>query len=159
MAKTQSRERFAFATAVGTGFAVSKPAFTPFMWHVLGYYSVSKRFSVGIGSGVSLYEKALIPLFAAAKFTIERGRKFTPYLECGAGYSFASGPKANGGFYLNPSAGLLYSLGENRRLFWALGYEGQKLERLKTQQQAFGTVEWVEKLNHASVSVKIGLVF
>lgn len=72
MAKAQLREHFAFATTVGTGFAISKRVSILFTWQVLGYYSISKRFSVGIGSGVFLYEKALVPLFADTKFAFDK---------------------------------------------------------------------------------------
>lgn len=157
--QAQCRERIAFATAVGTGVPVDKPASTPFTWQVLGYYSISARWVAGIGSGVSLYEEALIPLFADAKFALSEGRKFTPYLECSAGYSFAPDPYANGGIYLNPSVGVHYSLGEKQKLFLAFGYEWQKLERLKRQERPLFTVEFTEKLNHHTVAVKVGYIF
>lgn len=50
------------------------------------------------GTGLSIYEKALIPLFANVKFAITKPRKFTPYIECGVGYSFAPDKNANGVF-------------------------------------------------------------
>ena len=83
MATAQQTERFTFATSVGTGIDMNEPSATPFTWQALGYYAINKRFSVGIGTGLSIYEKALIPLFADAKFLITKPRKFTPYIECG----------------------------------------------------------------------------
>ena len=157
--KAQQTERFTFATTVGTGFAMSTPAYTRFAWQVLGYYNVNKRFSAGIGSGVSLYEKALIPLFADVRFAVMKPAKLTPYLACSAGYSFAPDKNANGGLYLNPSIGIQYLICGNKKLSFALGYELQKLERLKTQEQSHFAVEFAEKLNHSSISVKIGFHF
>lgn len=159
MATAQKREYFTFATSVGTGIDMSEPATTPFTWQVLGYYAINKRFSVGIGTGLSIYEKALIPLFADVKFKIVKPRKFTPYIECGVGYSFAPDKNANGGFFLNPSVGVEYSIYGDKKLFLALGYESQKLERLKPQKQSLLITEFVEKLKHNSIAIKIGFMF
>ena len=131
----------------------------PFSLQVLGYYAINKRFSVGVGTGLSIYEKVLIPLFADAKFLIIKPRKFTPYIECGVGYSFAPNKNVNGGFYLNPSAGVEYSICKSKKLFLALGYESQKLEQLKTQKQSLFIAEFAEKLIHNAISIKIGFMF
>ena len=159
MATAQQTERFTFATSVGTGIDMNEPSATPFTWQALGYYAINKRFSVGIGTGLSIYEKALIPLFADAKFLIIKPRKFTPYIKCGVGYSFAPDKNAHGGFYLNPSAGVEYSIYKSKKLFLALGYESQKLEQLKTQKQSLFTAEFAEKLIHNAISIKIGFIF
>ena len=156
MATAQKKEHFPFATSVGTGIDMSEPAATPFSLQVLGYYAINKRFSVGVGTGLSIYE---IPLFADTKFLIIKPRKFTPYIECGVGYSFAPNKNANGGFYLNPSAGVEYSICKSKKLFLALGYESQKFERLKTQKQSLFTAEFAEKLSHNAISIKIGFMF
>lgn len=157
--KAQRTERIGFATSIGTGIAVSEPALTPFTWQVLGCYAINKRFSVGAGTGVSIYEKTLIPLIANVKFAIMKPRKFTPYIECGVGYSFVLDNNANGGFYLNPSIGMQYSICRNKKLFFGLGYELQKLERIITQEQSLFIAEFAEKLRHNSISIKIGVIF
>lgn len=159
MAKAQRAEHFTFATNIGTAIPLNKPAATPFTWQMLGYYAISKRFETGVGTGLSFYEKVLVPLFATAKFTLVKPRKFTPYLECGVGYSFAPDKNANGGFYLNPSVGIQYPLGRNKKLFVAFGYELQKFERLKSQEQPLFTAAFAEKLKHSAVSVKTGFRF
>ena len=130
IATAQQTERFTFATSVGTGIDMNEPATTPFAWQILGYYAINKHLFMGIGTGLSIYEKTLIPLFADVKFRIIKPRKFTPYIECGVGYSFAPDQNANGGFYLNPSAGVEYSIYKDKKLFLALGYESQKFDRL-----------------------------
>lgn len=159
LATAQQTEHFTFATSVGTGIDMTDPSSTPFTWQVLGYYAISKRFSVGIGAGLSIYEKALIPVFADAKYLIVKSKKFTPFIESGVGYGFAPDKNANGGFYLNPSVGVEYLICESKKLFLALGYESQKLERLKTQKQSLFTAEYAEKLSHNLISIKIGFMF
>ena len=159
MATAQQTERFTLATSVGTGIDMNEPSGSPFTWQVLGYYAIIKRVSVGIGTGLSIYEKALIPVFADTKFLIVKPQKFTPYIKCGVGYGFAPNKNANGGFYLNPSIGVEYSICESKKLFLALGYESQKLERLKTQKQLLFTAEFAEKLSHNLISIKIGFMF
>ena len=60
IATAQQTERFTFATSVGTGIDMNEPATTPFTWQALGYYAINKRLSVGIGTGLSIYELSLI---------------------------------------------------------------------------------------------------
>ena len=75
----QEFPRFSCSTSVGTGFGLTRPSSVPVVWRVTGHYNVSRRFSVGAGTGVSCYEKTLVPLFADAKFLLTRRRSFTPY--------------------------------------------------------------------------------
>lgn len=158
-ATAQQTGRISFATNVGTGIDMSEPAKTPFSWHVLAHYAVSKRFSAGIGTGLSIYEKALIPLFANVKYAFAKPKKFTPFVECSIGYGFAPDKNANGGFYLNPAVGVQYSVCGEKKIFLALGYELQRLERVKTQEQSSFTAEFAERLRHKAISIKIGVVF
>ena len=155
----QLPERFTLSTSIGTGIPMSSPASTPFSWQVSGHYEINKRFSAGIGTGISFYEEALIPLFADAKFAITKPRKFTPFLECGIGYSFAPGKNVNGGFYLNPAIGIHYKILNDMKLFIAVGYELQELERLKKYENSLLITEFAERLNHSSISIKLGWIF
>lgn len=155
----QWKERLSFATTVGTGITLSRPSVTPFTWQVVGYYSPGKRFSTGVGTGISVYEKTLLPLFAAAKFTLLKDRKFVPYAECSAGYAFVPNKNASGGLYLNPSLGVQYALRGNKKILIAIGYEYQKLERLKSYENRLFRAEFAEELRHSSVSLKAGFLF
>ena len=156
----QDTERNVVYTAsIGTGIAMNEPSYTPFIFYVLAHYRVSNRFSAGIGTGLSLYEATLIPLFANAKLAITQPRKFTPFVECGSGYAFASNKNANGGFLLNSSLGVQYALFDKIKLQLAAGYELQKLERLKKSENDYFTVGFAEKLTHHLVSVNVGIVF
>lgn len=66
---------------------------------------------------------------------------------------------ANGGIYLNPAAGISYSIYKRMKLFVSIGYELQKLERLKKFDSEIATIEFSEKLHHNLISMKIGVEF
>ncbi len=101
----------------------------------------------------------LIPVFADARYLITRQRRFTPYLECGAGYAFAPGKNSNGGFYLNPSVGIQYAFHKNTKFLFAMGYELQELDRLKEYTDNYFTAGFNEELRHHSLMFRIGIIF
>ena len=158
-AQTNSESKISYATTVGTGISMSTPSSTPFTWQVLGYYNLTERWSIGAGTGLSFYEKMLIPVYGDVRFQIGRERKFTPYAEFAIGYSFAPSSDANGGFFMNPSIGIQYPLKNKMKLQLAIGYEAQELERLKKQTDSYFHKEFEEQLSHHSISFKIGLRF
>ena len=131
----------------------------PVVWRVTGHYNVSRRFSVGAGTGVSCYEKTLVPLFADAKFLLMRRRSFTPYAGCAAGYAFAPRRDANGGLLLNPELGVQYALRCGVHLFFAAGYELQRLERLRKYEGRWFSAEFAEQLSHGTLLLKVGVLF
>jgi hypothetical protein len=151
--------KYSFASTIGTAIPATTPSSTPFTWQVLGYYNLTERWAAGVGTGLSFYEKALIPLFGDVKFQIGRTRKFTPYTELGIGYSFAPENDANGGSFINPSFGIRYALKNDMKIQFAVGYELQELERLKEQTDDYYIKEFSEKLTHHSVSLKLGVIF
>ena len=69
---------------------MSQPSCTPFIGQVIAHYHINQRFTIGAGSGLSVYEKVLVPLYANVQFFITQPRKLTPYLECNIGGSFAA---------------------------------------------------------------------
>jgi len=159
-AQTEDKEcKISLATTIGSGLSITTPSKTPINWQVLGYYKLTDRWSVGAGTGLSFYEKMLIPVFGDVKFQIGRTRKFTPYAELGMGYAFASGKNVNGGFFMNPSFGIQYPLKNKMKLQFAIGYELQELERLKKHTDDYFAKEFEEKLSHHSISFKLGLIF
>ena len=158
-AQTNGESKISFATTIGTGLSMSTPSSTPFTWQVLGYYKLTDRWSAGVGTGLSFYEKTLIPVYGSIRFQIGKERKFTPYAECATGYSFAPSGNANGGYFMNPSIGIQYPLKNKMKLQLAVGYELQELERLKKHTDGFFLKEFEEKLSHHYISFKIGLRF
>lgn len=151
--------RFSYSTTIGTGLAMSTPSKKPFSWQVLGYYNITPHWAVGAGTGISIYEKPLLPLFANVKFRIIKPVKWAPYIECGAGYSLPLAQKSHGGFYLSPTIGVEYAAFEKAKLLFGIGYEGQKLDRSKNYQNSYFSSEFQEKLRHHSLAFKIGVVF
>lgn len=148
-----------YATTIGTGFDMSEPSCTPFIWQVIGNFHFNERLSTGVGTGISLFEKPIVPLFADVKFRICKPKKFTPFIQCGVGYGIAVSKDANGGIYLNPAAGISYSIYKRMKLFVSVGYELQKLERLKKFDSEIATIAFSEKLSHNLISMKIGVEF
>jgi hypothetical protein len=148
-----------YTATIGAGVTINKPSFTIFTFQALGHYHLNKRLSAGIGTGISLYETMMTPIFADVKFTGNRPRKFTPYMECAAGYALAVNKNSNGGLYLNPSIGGQYPFQNRMKFLFAAGYELQKTERLKTYANDYITVNFAEKLTCHSISIKVGVVY
>ena len=120
---------------------------------------LSRRWAVGAGTGISVYEKALLPLSGSLRFRMTRPRKITPYLHCGAGYSFALASCTNGGMLLNPAIGTEIALRGKLQLLLNAGYEFQELERLKGYSDDHFSVEFRERLNHHSIVLRAGVLF
>ena len=155
----EKQARFSYATTVGTGIPMSKPSLVPFDWQVLGWYNMGQRFALGVGTGISVYEKVMVPLFGDVKFRITRPLRFTPYVECGVGYAFSCGDQTKGGFYLAPSVGTEWGICKKMKMLVAVGYELQSLERVKAYQDTYISSEFQEHLNHGSISFRIGVLF
>lgn len=152
-------KKLSYAITVGTGMPMNEPSRVPFTMQATGRYNLTPRLSAGIGAGISVYEKALIPLFAQVRFLMTRPHQFTPYIACSGGYSFAPHKKASGGIFLNPDIGIRYSSAGPVKLILSIGYELQRLERLKEYQNEYVGVQFKEALGHHSLVVKAGIEF
>lgn len=53
----QISDRFTYIITLGTGIPINEPSSTPFTWQIAGHYKATERFSAGIGTGLSFYEK------------------------------------------------------------------------------------------------------
>lgn len=157
--KAQTDRHFIFTAAAGTAIPFGKPASAPFTWQLAAHYPFGERFSAGVGTGLSFYEKPVIPLFAEARFDLLKPRKLTPYIAAGIGYGFVPSDEANGGLYLHPAIGVRYTFRKNLQFLLSAGYEMQKLERRKEYESAFFCAGWKEKLHHNSLSIRAGLAF
>ena len=156
---SQERSRFCFSTSLGTGFSIGQPASTPVVWRIAGYYRVGTRLLAGAGTGLSFYEKPLIPVYADARVLLTRERKFTPFLSCGIGYAFAPEKKTQGGFLLSPSVGVQYALPGGRSVFLSAGYEAQRLGRQKEYAGEYFSAAFAETLRHSTVMLTAGFLF
>ena len=52
-------KHFSYTTYIGTGLSMGQPSQTPFNWQIIAHYHIGQRFTIGAGSGLSIYEKAL----------------------------------------------------------------------------------------------------
>lgn len=155
----QRARRFSFSTDVGAGVPLSEPASTPLLWQVTGYWNVGERFAVGVGTGLSFYEKTLVPVYGDAKLLVARPQRFTPFLQCGAGYAFAAEGNARGGLLFAPAVGVECALRGTLRLFVTAGYGQQRMERLKTCAGPRFAAAFRERLNHRSLTFRVGVRF
>ncbi|MFT4071223.1 MAG: hypothetical protein QM654_04800 [Dysgonamonadaceae bacterium] len=158
-AQTVFKEKITFTTSIGSGLSMSTPSSSLFTWQVMGHYALSDKWLAGAGTGLSSYEKMLIPLYGDVRFQIGRERKLTPFAELAMGYSFAPAKDANGGVFANPSFGMQFPLKNKNKLQLSIGYQLQALERVKTHTDNYLSEEFEEKLNHQSISFKFGLRF
>ena len=148
-----------YTTYLGSGLSMSQPSHTPFTWELMAHYHINRHFTIGAGSGLSFYEKLLIPLYASTQFFFTKPKKVVPYLECNIGGSFATDKKTNGGFYLSPSFGIQFKTTHKLKINLALGYELQELERLKKRTDEYFHTEFTEELSHHSIKLKVGLTY
>ena len=81
------------------------------------------------------------------------------FIKCGAGYGFAVSDDTNGGIYINPAIGISCVAHKRMKLLVQMGYDIQKLERLKGYENDMFSAGFVEKLNHNIISMKIGVEF
>lgn len=161
LSKGQERNNaIRYQVTVGTGIPMSTPSTVPFSLQGEILYSFNNRLMAGIGTGFSLYDKeALIPLFADVRFNLIKPARFTPYLNCNIGYSFAPAGDVNGGYYLSPAIGVQTTLFSKYTVLLALGYEVQDMERLKEYATSSFVSSYQESLSYQSLSLKIGIVF
>lgn len=152
-------KRFSYTTTIGTGIAMSQPSCTPFTWQIMSHYHINQRFAIGAGTGLSVYEKALIPLYASAQYFITKPKTLNTYIECNIGGSFATTHTANGGFYPSPSIGLQFNIAYKLKMNCALGYELQELEQLRKHTDQYFHTEFKEELSHHSITFKVGLTY
>lgn len=161
VSKGQTKHKpIGYQVIITTGFPMSTPSTVPLLLEGKAFYSFSTRFAAGVGTGFSLYDKeVLIPLTANLYFNLLTPARFTPYLDCGIGYSFAPSGKVCGGFYLSPSAGVRMKIFSDKKLLIALGYGSQGLKRLREYSTPQFVSSYEESLSFCSLSVKLGFAF
>lgn len=64
-----------------------------------------------------------------------------------------------GGLLLNPELGVQYALRCGVHLFFAAGYELQRLERLRKYEGRWFSAEFAEQLSHGTLLLKVGVLF
>lgn len=155
----QQEKSISLVSDISISKAISVPSYTPFEWHAAGLYNLNDHLALGAGTGLAFYEKTLVPVYGDIKYVFSRRHSLMPYVEYQIGYGLNFASKSNGGLYMNPSFGIQHSINNKMALTFSVGYEIQNLERLKTYENEFYESEFAEKLNHSSISFRIGLVF
>lgn len=149
-----------YQITLGTAIPISTPSTVPFSLQGEILYAFNNRLMAGGGTGLSLYDKEmLIPLFAGMRYNITKPARFTPFLGCDAGYSFAPTGDVNGGLYLSPALGMQIVLFSKYAVLLSVGYELQKLDRLKEYETTAFISAYRESLSHHGLSIKLGVAF
>lgn len=151
-------EKISFATTLGTGFATDGRT-RPFAWRVMAHYNPVGRWSAGVGTGVSVYERTLVPIFVDVRYRIGRERLFTPFVEAVGGYSFALSAGARGGPMVNPSVGVRRRVGDGIGLTLSAGWEMQRFGRLLSRTDRYFHKEFAERLTRGALCVSFGVAF
>lgn len=157
--RAEEPPRFSVVATVGTGIALTQPAATPLLWQVAGYGRIGSRFFAGVGTGLSFYEKPLLPLYVDLRLDLTRPRRITPFLSCGGGYAFALSADANGGVCWMPSAGVQYAVGKRWKLHFSIGCDWQRIKRLKGFENRWLEARFAEELRHAALVFRLGAAF
>ena len=157
LASAREAGKISFSTEIGKNIGLSVPAAEAFAFQITGFYNFTGRFAAGIGTGGIIYEKGLVPVVGCVRYRLSRPRKFTPFVRCDGGYGFWLGKDGNGGVLVNPSLGISWKMNKRAALFVAVGYGMQKRERLRSFDAASFRSQFIEKLNHSQITIKIGV--
>jgi opacity protein-like surface antigen len=85
-------------------------------------YQISKNFLIGVGTGISFYNGgALVPLFLDFRYRIYVSR-VTPYVVANEGVLFDFSGKKDTRFYINPGAGVSYTIKPKLALSFGAGF-------------------------------------
>lgn len=104
---------------------------------------------VGAGTGCHYYTDGAffsIPIFADVRATILKNN-VTPYIDCKIGYSVVDIE----GFYLSPSIGCRFAIGEKSGVYVGAGYVMQK--------EKIGYGDYAYNRNRNGISLKLGFDF
>ncbi len=147
-----------FTTTLGTGVAIDGRS-NSFAWRFTSHYDLTDRWSFGVGTGVSVYEKTLVPVFAYAMYCLGRERRLTPFVATAGGYSFAFSSDARGGVMLNLSAGVRYRLTDGILLLLSAGWEMQRFGHLISRTDTWFHKQFAEHLTRNAIYIRLGVVF
>ena len=153
------REKIDFSTNVTVGVPLADSDVKPLSLLVSAEYQLHPRFSAGLGSGVSKYDHLMLPVFATLHWHIIKPHRFTPFLGCNIGHTFAPKKHVSGGFYLTPSVGISYKLKGRRSLSLSIGYELQESVSLVTYESAMYLTQYVENISNHAITASIGFTF
>src|SRR5690554_6571123 len=98
-------------------------------------FRLNPYFSLGFGAGLRYYfeDDLLTPYYADIRVYFS-DKKVIPYLSVGAGYSFNFSDFGEGGFLINPKAGLSFKVSDGFALNIGVGYE---IQRMKIFHQSY----------------------
>jgi len=153
------REGINFSTNLTAGTPLPDSDISPLSLLVSAEYQLHPRFSAGLGTGISKYDHLMLPIFATLHWQISKPHRFTPFLGCNVGHAFVPKKHVSGGFYLNPSVGIVYKLKGCQSLSLSIGYELQEYSQLVSYESANYLTQYVEDISSHALTASIGFTF
>lgn len=155
---TSDAKTVSYTATLGAGIAADGRAST-FALRAAAHYNLTERWAAGVGTGVLVYEKVLVPLFADVRYMIGRERLLTPFAEAAVGYSVTLSTDAHGGVVVNPSVGVQWRASGGVRLLLSVGWETQRFERLISRTDTYSHKEFAERLTRGAATLSLGVAF
>ncbi len=150
-------DRLRFHGNITTGTPLIDSDITPLSLRASVCYSILPRFSVGLGTGISKYHSVMIPAYGCLRYDLTRPHRFTPFVTCAAGHTFATHRHTSGGFYLSTEVGISYALSGRRALTLSIGYELQEYTRLQSFDSPLILSQYVEHISNSALTASIGI--
>ena len=150
---------------------------TPVMFHTSFNYTVLPDFSIGVGTGVEIYNETYLPVFANLMYKFSGDKRISPYVMLQGGYEIpiegtrmkyadigipswnsiwyptqTLDMKAKGGFLIGPSVGFTYRMSEGFAMGLSVGYRHHSLRYTADDDYSM-------RVNYNRLSIKLGFIF
>lgn len=119
-------------------------------------YQFNPYFYLGVGAGLNYFtspEICSVPIFANARLTLPINRTINPFFDLKTGYTVSRDVK---GFYLSPSVGARFDIGNDKAINLSAGYTYQNAEYA---YYGYYSGLYSKRQNCGGVTLKLGLEF
>ena len=127
------------------------------------HYAIGYRFDpligLGLGTGIDIYDQAMLPLFVDVRGALEK-ETLSPYYNLHLGIGFPLNTKSTNlnkaaGLLFYPSIGLLYATKKHHSIHFDVGYKLQKMTRTFDQ----GWQTHLDRISYRRVVLRLGWEF
>lgn len=157
--KAEEYKDLSYSLGVEYGWDFNVPSYNPIGVKIAGLYNFNRHWGVGAETGITKYEKVILPVAAYGSYHFTQKKKFIPFIDVSIGYGISLAKESRGGFLMSVSMGTEYKLSDKINLLLGLGYQTQSLSRILKHSDEFALIEFREHLTHNTIGIKIGVVF